>query len=96
MANAVLGHYRGYLELAAKLDCARRFSLPAQAWTGMSPSQRWAANTAFLDEAISAGDRFVFSHHPSRARRGSSFFREIVYLRRRGVAVLPTQAAYLP
>ena len=46
--------------------------------------------------AISRNDKFVFSHHPSRARRGSSFFQEIVYLQSRGVTVLPTQDAYIP
>lgn len=96
MANVVLGHYGGYLTLATKLDCAKRFSVSAQAWSRMSTSQRWAANKSFLDGAISGNDKFVFSHYPSRARRGSSFFREVVYLRRRGVTVIPTQAAYVP
>ena len=96
MANVVLGHYGGYLTLAAKLNGAVWFVIPALMWNEMSPAARWSANRSFLDMAILRNDKFVFSHHPSRARRGSSFFQEIVYLQSRGVTVLPTQDAYIP
>ena len=96
MANVVLGHYGGYLTLAAKLSCAIWFVVPADIWNRMTPARRWSANRAFLDMAIIRNDKFVFSHHPARARRGSSFFREIVYLQSRGVVVQPTQDAYIP
>ena len=96
MANVVLGHYRGYLTLAAKLDGAIWFIIPAHLWNGMAPATQWAANRAFLDMAIMRNDKFVFSHPPSRARRGSSFFRELYYLQNRGIPVSPTQDAYIP
>ena len=96
MANVVLGHYRGYLMLAAKLDCASFFSLPGSAWNVMDAAARWEANSTFLNNAIAQKDKFVFSHHPVLACRGSSFFRELIYLQSRGVPVLPTQDAHVP
>ena len=96
MANVVLGHYGGYLTLAAKLSSAIWFVVPAAIWNGMTPANRWSANRAFLDMAIIRNDKFVFSHRPTRARRGSSFFREVIYLQSRGVTVQPTQDAYIP
>ena len=95
MANAILGHYGGYLTLATKLRCAIWFIVPAREWNGMTPATRWADNRSFLDMAIMRNDKFVFSRHPSRARRGGSFFQEIVYLQSRGIRILPTQDAYI-
>jgi hypothetical protein len=96
MANAVIGHYPGYVTLASKVDCARWFSIPAATWNLMSPSQQWAANVSFLNAVIGHRDSLVFSHHPRQARLGSSFYRELMYLRSRGVTVMPTQDAHVP
>lgn len=96
MANAVLGHYPDYVRLAGSIHSATRFSVPANQWARMPPTARWAANVRFLQAAIAQNDRFVFSHHPARARRGSSYFYELRYLRARGVRVVPTLNAYVP
>ena len=95
MANTVLGHYPGYLRLARRIDCANRFSVPGNLWSLMSPAARWAANVHFLQAAIAQKDCIVFSHHPARARRGSSFFKELRYLHACGVRVVPTLNAYV-
>ena len=95
MTNTVLGHYPGYLNLAAKLHAANRFSIPKSRWQRMSPNARWSANTQFLQAAINANDCFCFSHHPSLARRGSYFFHELRFLRSRNVGVVPLLDAYI-
>lgn len=95
MANVVLGHYPEYLELASKIDCAKTFCVPSATWRQMSPCQQWADNVRFLNAAIDQRDAVVFSHHPSQARLGSSFSRELRHLRNRGVMVLSAQDAYL-
>ena len=96
MANAILGHHPGYLTLAAKLDCASFFSIPNTAWVQLPPAARWSANVQFLKAAIAQKDRFVFSHPPALARRGSSFFREIRFLASQGVRLAPLMDAYVP
>ena len=93
--NVVLGHHPGYLMLATKLG-AQRFSVPGARWSAMTLTQRWQANRNFLARVVGRGDQIVFSHDPLRVRLGSSFFRELLYLRSRGVRIFPTQHAFVP
>ena len=95
MANTVLGHYPGYITLASKLHQANRFSVPAGAWSRMSPAAQWSANVVFLQAAIAGNDCFCFSDHPRAARRGSFFFHELRYLHAQGVQVVPSLDAYV-
>lgn len=96
MTNVVLGHHPGYLALANRLDSVVTFNVPASIWNGMSPAHRWRLNRGFLQDAIDRNDKFVFSHHPLSARRASSYFKEIRFLRSQGVRVLPSQVAFVP
>lgn len=95
MANIVLGHYPDYLRVAEALHGARQFSVDSSRWKQMSQSDRWSANVEFLRSAIAADGRFVFSHAPDRARRGSSFFREVAFLRSQSVRLAPRLPAYV-
>ena len=73
----VLGHFPGYITLSDKLG-ARRFDVGPTAW---------AANRHFLNEMNRAGDCFVLSVNPRLVRPGTWLFRELVYLRARGVPI---------
>ena len=75
----VLGHYPAYLELGAELG-ATVFDVPTNVWMQMGPAEQWAANRAFLDDAISQGARFVLATPPDRVRPGSHFELELEYI----------------
>lgn len=96
MTNVVLGHHPGYLALANRLDSVVAFNVPASIWNGMSPARQWQLNRNFLQNAINRNDKFVFSHNPLFARRASSYFKEIRFLRSQGVRILPSQVAFIP
>ena len=82
----VLGHFPGYITLSDKLG-ARRFDVGPTAWAVMGPTTAWAANRHFLNEMNTAGDCFVLSVNPRLVRPGTWLFRELVYLRARGVPI---------
>lgn len=62
----------------------------------MSKRQQWSANKVFLRPVIAGQDRLVFSHDPSQTPLGTWLYREILYLKSCGIAVLPTQNAFVP
>lgn len=75
---AVLGSYPQYIAKAIEIG-ASFFQIPMDAWDNMTEAQRWAANTAFLDQAIANGATFLVES--AKAIRDSSFlYREIQYL----------------
>jgi RHS repeat-associated protein len=79
----VLGHYPAYLEMAKSLG-AKVFSIPMERWNAMSGTEQWAANRAFLDQAIASGSRIVLATQPAAARVGSFFAQEIEYMMSNG------------
>lgn len=81
--KTVLGSHPHYLNLADELG-ARRFNIPPHIWEKMTPAQRWAANTKFLDRMIARGDQIILSNSGHAAQRGTSFFKEIQYLLGKG------------
>ncbi len=53
--NAIsIGHYPEYVA-NAQATGARTFSMADDAWNAMSPTEQWARNQRFLDDAISRG-----------------------------------------
>ena len=95
--NYVLGHFPGYVNLGRTLCCAKFFSVPAAQWNQLTPQERWSLNRAFLNGLQPpSSNRVVFSHYPSQARLGSSFYHEIRHLQAIGVRVRPVQDAYVP
>ncbi len=54
------------------------------AWNGLTPSQRWAANTHFLDTRIAGGDRVLLSVPKGNIRPGSYLAQEVQYLTSNG------------
>ncbi len=75
----VIGHFAAYIDLADMLE-ARRFSLTSDVYAGMTEAARWAANKAYLDDAIADGCIVVLATAPSGIRPGSVFEREIAYI----------------
>lgn len=92
-ANAVLGHFPSYVLVADVLGAAR-FSVPAATWRAWSPARQWAENRRFLDESMRRG-RIVTTRPPGLARPPSAYWRELVYLRRRGYSTTVQQALSL-
>lgn len=78
----VIGSYPQYTQLAQKMG-ANYFSMPAEEWAQMTPAEQWAANQAFLDDAIARGDTFVFSNDFAPA--GSFYEQELQYLQQQRV-----------
>jgi len=85
-SQTVLGSFPDYVKLSDKLG-ARRFEIPKDIWDKMTPTQRWAANKKFLDRMIFKSDEVILSNAANRAKLGSSFFREIEYLKSKGYRV---------
>jgi RHS repeat-associated protein len=79
----VLGRYPTYIELAGELG-GKRFNIPVNVWESMSTSERWAANTKFLDRAITRGDQFILSNSAFYAKEGTYFLKELQYLYSKG------------
>jgi len=85
-ANAgktVLGHFPEYLRLAES-EGANVFNIPSETWNALSEGERWAANQAFLDQAVARGDQILLATPPNLARAGSYFARELEYLAGKG------------
>lgn len=53
----------------------------------MTPTERWTANTRFLDRQIRDGAVFKLPHRAQDARPGSDFAKEVKYLRGKGYQV---------
>lgn len=85
--SVVLGRYPTYLSLAERLG-AKVFNIAIDVWNAMSSAAQWAANRAFLDKAIQAGQRFTFSTNAYKAKPGSFFYREIQYLLAHGYKIV--------
>lgn len=79
----VLGHYPAYTELAEQLG-ARRFSVPLEAWSKMTPTEQWAANQKFLDRMIARGDTILLATPLDKVKPKSFFERELKYLHDKG------------
>jgi len=80
----VLGKVGEYEQYADKLS-AKYFHIADDVWNRMSRAERWAANKAFLDEAVASGQTFELSHPVSNIAEESGFFRdELVYLKSLG------------
>lgn len=84
----VLGHYsepgfRSYIDVADELG-AHRFSMPPRIWSSMTPEQRHAANMRTLDRAIARGAEIKLTTPPLKARAGSPYEEELVYMYIRG------------
>jgi len=84
--QTVLGSYPDYIKLSDRLG-ARRFEMPMDVWNKLSPSQRWTANRKYLDRMISKGDEVILSNPVSSAQPGTTFLKEIQYLRSRGYRI---------
>ena len=82
----VLGHYPEYVQLGEKLG-ARTFSMPIEVFDAMSAEEQWAANQAFLDDAISQGSEIHLATPANAAREGSFYERELQYMQSRGYSV---------
>ena len=83
----VLGRYPTYLALAEKLG-AQVFSIAKVVWNTMSSTAQWAANQAFLDKTIQAGQKFTLSANAYKAVPGTSFYKEIQYLLAHGYKIV--------
>ena len=81
----VFGKIPYYLDLADELG-ANYFYLPDDVYAAMSPEERWGSNQAILDEAIASG-KIVFSNSPSEAGVGSTFSKELQYLKDNGIDI---------
>ena len=85
MGVTVFGHFPLYARVSDKLG-ARHLDVSLPNWGAWTPAQRWSENLHFLNRTLTRGDRIVFSHPPRRANPGSTYDRELRYLRARGVA----------
>jgi len=76
--KTVLGHFPGYID-KAKARGASYFDI-GDAWDSLTPAQRWAANTHFLDKIAANGDQVLLSLPKTKIRPGSYLADEIQYL----------------
>ena len=79
----VLGRFPAYINLAKDLG-ANFLNIPTEEFNALSPEDQWAANQAFLDRAVAAGDDFVLATAPELAREGSFYAQELAYLLSQG------------
>jgi hypothetical protein len=77
--TTVIGRYPAYVNLAQDLG-ANYLNIPLEEWAAMSPAEQWAANQAFLDEAIANGDTFQLATPLEDMTPGSNFAQEAQYL----------------
>jgi hypothetical protein len=77
--TTVIGHYPAYVNLAQELG-ANYLNIPLEEWDAMSPAEQWAANQAFLDEAIANGDTFQLATPLAEMDPDSFFAQEVQYL----------------
>lgn len=81
--QTVIGHYPEYKQLGENLN-AKTFQIPEGIWNTMTDAERWAANKAFIDNAIKRGDEIVLSTPLNQVRPESYFARELEYLGSKG------------
>jgi len=93
--QTVLGSYPDYVRVSDNLG-ARRFEIPTEVWSRMSPAERWGANQRFLDRMIRRGDEVILSNSAHQAQPGTSFYREVQYLRSQGYRVSDDGMRMLP
>jgi RHS repeat-associated protein len=79
----VLGRYPQYVELSDKLG-AHRFDLRTEVWERMTETERQAANFRTLDRAVARRARIVLTDAPRKARPGSQYEDELIYLYLKG------------
>ena len=79
----VLGHNPAWSMWADSLR-AHRLLVYHKVWAKLPLRDQWVANRHFLDEVIRRGDRIVLATPPQRARAGSFYFNELVYLAHKG------------
>jgi hypothetical protein len=90
----VLGNVPEYIELGAKLG-AQTFEIPTDVWNAMSFDERWAANQAFLDEAIANNAEFRLAYYPPN--EDSVFYpKELEYLEGLGYTRSPDNTYLIP
>lgn len=93
--KTVLGHFPEYLRLAEN-EGANVFNIPSGTWNALSEGERWAANQAFLDQAVARGDQILLATPPNLARAGSYFARELEYLAGKGYVPNADGTALIP
>jgi RHS repeat-associated protein len=71
-----LGHYPEYA-VTGDFEGLTRLQIPDATWRSLNTYDLWRVNRAFLDQAISRGDRFVIT---TDVQRYSFFAEEIQYL----------------
>jgi RHS repeat-associated protein len=91
----VIGRFPAYTDLAAQLG-ANVFEVPIADWNAMTAAEQWAANQAFLDNAIANGDTFVLASPLSAATPTSYFFQEIGYILDNGYTLSADASALIP
>ena len=85
MGVTVFGHFPLYARVSDKLG-ARHLDVSPRNWMAWPPTRQWSENLHFLNRTLARGDRIVFSHPPRRANPGSTYDRELRFLRAAGVA----------
>ena len=93
--QTVLGRNPDYVHLSDELH-ARRFEIPPDVWTRMTPGERWEANKRFLDRMIRRGDEIILSNSGKAAPSRTIFLREINYLKSLGYRVSDDGMRMLP
>jgi Pretoxin HINT domain len=76
--DTVLGHFPGYVDKAKRLG-ASYFDI-GPVWNTLSATQRWHANTHFLDVIAARGDRVLLSVPKYNIRPGSILEDEVSHL----------------
>ena len=76
--QAVLGHFPGYIT-KANAKGASYFDI-GDAWNALTPEERWAANTHFLDVVADRGNQVLLSLPKTEIRPGSYLAQEVQYL----------------
>jgi len=61
--------------------------MPTEAFDAMSAEEQWAANQAFLDDAIAQGSEIRLATPDNAAREGSCYEREVQDMQSRGYSV---------
>ena len=91
----VLGRYPNYLQVANDVG-GNVFNLDPSIYNAMSPTEQWAANQSFLDEAIAGGDTFYLADPWANAGPGTNYLRELQYLFSKGFTLSLYQNYLLP
>ena len=76
--DTVLGSYPGYIN-RANTRGGGYFDI-GNAWEGLTPAQRTAANNHFLDVISARGDRVLLSVPKSQIQQGTALADEVIYL----------------